>query len=281
MLRPFIVLSCSLVALGAYAEENKPAAPPRPASDASPSPSKGTSDETPAPLLELLERSGSSRGLNSLPSTVGRMVMRAEKLNDAMSSALVDALAPRRFYRHVLRELTKGYDAVRVQALLAWYRTPLGVRATAMSKAASDEAAVLRTRVLQQRKTPAPPERIALMRALLTAEAPLEALRSAAYALFRGLMRLAQRALPPERMPALAGGGPASDKAQEGFLPLYLAIYEGLSMEELQQLLAFTLSADARWFDAVERRAINRAMEGAGILMGRTMLTRAARARFR
>lgn len=239
------------------------------------------SDETPAPLLELLERSGSARGLLSLPGTVGRLVMRAEKLNDAMSAALIDALVPRSFYARVLRELRKGYDATQVATLLAWYRTPLGVRVSAMTKAASDESVALRRRIEETKKAALDPARAKVVRQLIRVEAPLETLRGAAQALFRGLMRLARRALPPERLPSGPPGSASSDKAQEAFVPLYLAIYEALSLDELRALLTFTRSPEARWLDALERRAIAKAMEGAGILMGRAMLQRAAERMFR
>lgn len=236
--------------------------------------------EVPAALTEYLELSGAKRGLEGLPSSLAKLILKAEKVNDAMAAALADALTPGPFYRRVVGVLAQGYDEARFASLLAWARSPLGKRISALGEAADRDPKALQARIEAQKQTPPSAERLELVRRLVTADDVIGTVNGAARALFGGLAAFVQRVLPQGSAspPGLIASMPAQTKnGAEPFVPHYLGTYAALSDAELQQYLDHTVAADSRWYDALERKAVNEAMQDAGARMGAAMLRFAMR----
>ena len=218
--------------------------------------------------LELLDLAGLDRQVDYLAGTVRQEVRDLGWRSYAPDS--VRATIGKAFHRDLLAErflesFTREADTARLEAALAWYRSPLGRRFSEQRRDFSPaERAAYWTFVRSLPETPPSPARVALVhrmdRAWRASEIEPETVRMVRRTLHRILARRAQPR--PDRQTREPDRG--RDEARRFHLvSSTLYRYETFTEEELRRHVDFLESADGAWFIRAVRDGLRASLAAA------------------
>jgi uncharacterized protein DUF2059/uncharacterized protein DUF4124 len=232
----------------------------------------------PSTVDEILDLSGARTQLVGLAGSLGAGYLPHPGQLEARDGARVARIiaqhfAPERLYVAIHDEFDQQVDRERLDAMAAWFRSPLGRRITALEIAASkpEAAAAIAAFTAGVKTSPPTPERLELVERLDWVTGTSGVATDAALSIMGSVARAAATTAPAERrmragvverrvddmrgqMAALFGAS---------VVPHMLYVYGPLTDAELKEYVDFLASPAGRVYNRVSHVALLRAVRGA------------------
>jgi hypothetical protein len=246
-----------------------PANPTATAPPESPTPSK------PATVAEILDLSGVRAQLPSLAGSLGAEYLPRPGQLDARDGARVARIvgqhfAADRLYAAIHQEFGRSVDREQLNAMAAWFRSPLGRRITALEIAAAkpEAAPEIAAFAASLKKSPATAARLELVQQLDWVTGTSDDTTALALAIAGSVARAAAVATPAERRPR-AGlvdrrveemRGQMATGIGETVLTQMLYVYSPLTDAELKAYVEFLASPQGRIYSRTSHTGLLRAV---------------------
>ena len=233
---------------------------------------------TPATVAEILDLSGIRAQLPSIATSLGaEYVPRPDQLEGRDSARVTRIVgqhfAAERLYAAIQHDFRRQTDPQQLDALAAWFRSPLGRRITALEIAASqpDAAPAIAAFAAKLKTTPATAGRLELVHRLDWVSGTSDDTTDLALAIARSVARAGAVSTPAERRarPGLAERrvdemrGQIAGAIGETVLAQMLYTYAALSDEELKAYVDFLASPHGRAYSRISHVALLRAVREA------------------
>jgi hypothetical protein len=232
----------------------------------------------PATADEILETSGLRSQLSSLARTLGlEFVPRHNGLRpadvEAIGQVVARHLSAERLYPAIAEEFRRRVDQKELDAMAEWFRSPLGVKITALEVAASRPEALERLAAFteQLKASPAPAARVDLVQRLDWVSGASHETAEMLLMVSTGFARAAMAMLPPERR-ATPGMLQRRADALRGRLgrtvtghmqTQLLYVYASLDDTELMQYVTFVTSPAGRAYGRATRLTVMKVVRDA------------------
>ena len=231
----------------------------------------------PATVDELLELSGVKAQLVGMTGRLAgefrpRQGQMSQKDAAAVGRIVERTLRHEKIYTLIRDELRRHVDQPKLDTAVAWLRSPLGRKITALEVASSEAGAEQKVAAYAAtlRGNPSPARRIELLQRLDWVSGSTEVSLDILVATARSTAKAMSAALPPDRrlrpgqienqateVRARAG----TLIAQEGLAGM-LYTYRSLEDDEIEQYVRFEASEAGRWYNVAVRRALVGAVGG-------------------
>jgi hypothetical protein len=219
------------------------------------------SEVTSAAVDELLERSGLRAQLEALAGGIRAQLVTTRARRDSRDRVMIDRIAARHFdaellYARIRLQFGRGVDGAKLDAALAWYRSPLGGRITR-----HEVEAITAERALVPLPTE---ERIELVQRLDERGGASETALDIAMSLVRSLTRAAEPFRPAHlRLTAGQLEDRMARTRTEVLAPIritclqnMLFAYRELDDQELAEYARFVESPAGQWYVATMNQAL-------------------------
>ena len=261
------------------AEDATPASPtptsPTPATPTPASAPEMPAHSKPATVAEILDISGVRAQLPSLAGALGAEYLPRPGQLDARDSARVARIvgqhfAADRMYAAIHHEFGRSVDREQLEAMAAWFRSPLGRRITALEVAAAkpEAAPEIAAFAASLKKSPATVARLELVQRLDWVTGTSDDTTALALAIAGSVTRAAAVATPAERRPR-AGlverrveemRGQLATAIGETVLTQMLYVYSPLTDAELKAYVEFLASPQGRTYSRTSHAGLLRAV---------------------
>jgi len=219
-------------------------------------------------LDELLERSGLRVQLEGLAAGVRVQFLRGQGRISSQDRATIDRIASTNFdadaiYSRIKLEFERNLDAEKLAGALAWYRSPLGKRITALELMALAFEKGWDSAVSIERKQ-ASQQRIALVERLDASGGASETTVDVTLSIVRSLTRAFQPVLPASARVSNAqledqiatARSRTLEQIRGACLVSMLLAYRSLTDQELAEYVKFVESEAGQWYMSVMNSAL-------------------------
>lgn len=253
------------------------ARPPAPTVEARPAPPVEAARTGPATVEELLELSGLKAQLVGLASRLTGELRPAQGQMSPEDGAAVDrilrqAIRHEKLYALVRDELRRDLDRAKLETAVAWLRSPVARKITALEVEASQPGTDQRRAAYAAglKADPPSPRRVELLQRLDWVSGTTEASADVAMTITRSVSRAVAAVSPPEQRlrPGQIENRVAELRARvsaslgQAQLVSMLFTYQSLADEELDAYLRFCSSDAGRWYNARMHKALVSAVDG-------------------
>jgi uncharacterized protein DUF2059 len=236
-------------------------------------------------LDELLERSGLRVQLESLSAGVRIQFLRGQGRISSQDRATIDRIASTNFdadaiYSRIKVEFERNLDAGKLADALAWYRSPLGKRITALELMALAFENGWDSAVSIERKQ-ASQHRIALVERLDASGGASETTVDVTLSIVRSLTRAFQPVLPAAARVSnvqlddqiARARSRTLEQIRGACLVGMLLAYRSLTDQELSEYVQFVESEAGQWYMSVMNSALLAAVDVAATVTARELAT--------